>query len=129
MLHVMVLTSSSGVGTVGRLTIEPMGGLSSTDCNTTARAPNILQDEMKARIAIGPVAMRLMFELANGGDPTDDVTTPWPEGRCRVSLGTVLLGRIAHDEWCDPRTAFDPAGLAPGIGPAGDPMLAIRSEV
>ena len=45
------------------------------------RSPSFLREELEGRLRTGPVAFRLLLHLAEAGDPTDDVTALWPEGR------------------------------------------------
>ena len=48
------------------------------------RSPNFLREELEARLRTGSVAFRLLLQLAEGGDPTDDVTALW-RGRAGAS--------------------------------------------
>jgi catalase len=68
--------------------------------------------------------------VAQSGDPTDDATIPWPEGREQVDVGTLTLDSVESEETSPARDInFDPLVLPAGIAPSDDPLLSARSAV
>lgn len=90
--------------------------------------PNFLFDDFAARLERGPVQWRLVATLGQPGDPTDDATQPWPEGREAVDLGTLSINHIEAEAAGNCRDVnFDPLVLPAGIAPSDDPLLSARS--
>jgi catalase len=74
------------------------------------------------------VAFRLLLQLANEEDPTDDVTALWPEGRPLVELGRLEITSISPTSAADERRLiFDPTNRTDGIDLSADPILTARS--
>jgi catalase len=73
---------------------------------------------------------RLIVIIGQPGDPTNDASIPWPEGREKVDVGTLTLNQVESDE-TSPATDinFDPLILPAGIAPSDDPLLSARSAV
>ncbi len=90
--------------------------------------PQYLLSELRGRVARGPVAWDLVFQLAEPGDPTDDLTQHWPKQRRLVSVGRLELDRIHEDEVALDQLVFDPTVQPPGIELSNDPVLHFRSE-
>jgi catalase len=68
--------------------------------------------------------------IGQPGDPTDDATIPWPEGREQVDVGTLTLDTIESEETSPARVInFDPLVLPVGIAPSDDPLLNPRSAI
>jgi catalase len=91
---------------------------------------NYLFDALVAQIHDKPLRWQLIVILGQAGDPTNDATIPWPEGREKVEVGTLTLDRVESEET---RAAndinFDPLVLPAGIAPSDDPLLSARSAV
>jgi catalase len=86
--HAFRFAATDGTSRFGRCRFVPQAGeafLSPDEAGK--RSPNFLREELEARLRTGPVAFRLLLQLAEGGDPTDDVAALWPEGRPVVELG------------------------------------------
>ena len=95
-----------------------------------ARWPTqFLVEEMRQRLARTPVTWKLMFELAQDGDPTHDQTLRWPASRERIHAGTLTLTAEHPDQDVVEGMVFDPTGVPPGIECSDDPLLAFRSAV
>jgi catalase len=93
-----------------------------------AESANPLFDRLIARVHRGPLRWRLVATLGQAGDPTNDATTPWPEGRPKVELGTLTIDRIeSEDEGPCRDVNYDPLVLPAGIEPSDDPLLSARS--
>jgi catalase len=108
-----------------RYTWLPEAGERTIDGREAVRRPvNYLQDEIRERLAREPVRFTLRAQIAAEGDPVDDPTRPWPQGRETVELGTLTLDRTAGGERSP--VVFDPTRLVDGIEPSGDPVLRFR---
>ena len=93
-----------------------------------ALPPQYLLSEIRQRVAQGPVAWDLVFQLAEPGDLTDDLTKRWPKERRLVTVGRLELDRIHEDPAALDGLVFDPTVVAPGIELSNDPVLHFRSE-
>jgi catalase len=90
--------------------------------------PQYLISEIKLRVAQAPVAWDLVFQMAEPGDPTDDMTKHWPEKRPLLTAGRLVLDRVHEDQGLIDRSMFDPTKQPPGIALSDDPVLHFRSE-
>jgi catalase len=89
---------------------------------------NYLFDAVIARVAQQKLQWHLVVTVGQAGDPTNDPTVPWPEGRERVDVGTITIDRVADEETGGCRDiTFDPLVLPSGIEPSDDPLLSARS--
>ncbi|PYN19212.1 MAG: catalase [Candidatus Rokuibacteriota bacterium] len=127
--HAFRFTAVSGTSRFGRYRLVPHAGeafLSPDDAGK--RSPSFLREELEGRIRTGPVAFRLLLQLAEAGDPTDDVTALWPEGRPVVELGRLEVTGISPTSAADERRLiFDPTNRTDGIDLSADPILIARS--
>ena len=91
---------------------------------------NYLFDDLIAQIAQHPRQWRLIVTIGQAGDPTNDATQPWPEGRQQVDAGTVTIDRASSEDGgrCT-AVNYDPLVLPAGIEPSDDPLLSARSAV
>jgi len=93
-----------------------------------ASDPNVLQDDLAARLQQGPARWRLQLQLAAPGDPEDDATRAWPEDRKVVDAGVLTLERAStQDDGPCRDVNFDPTVLPKGIQVSSDPLLAARA--
>ncbi|MDP1652939.1 MAG: catalase [Rhodocyclaceae bacterium] len=62
------------------------------------------------------------------GDPEDDPTLAWPEGRKEIKVGTLSITSVMSQKGaaCEPIN-YDPLVMAAGIAPTKDPVLQFRS--
>jgi len=91
---------------------------------------NYLFDALIASMHQHPLQWRLLVTVGQPGDPTDNATIPWPEGREQVDVGTLTLDHIESDDTGVAREInFDPLILPAGISPSDDPLLSARSAV
>jgi catalase len=77
--HAFRFTAADGASRFGRYRFVPEAGeafLSPDDAGK--RSPSFLREELEGRLRTGPVPFRLLLQLAEAGDPTDDVTALWP---------------------------------------------------
>jgi len=90
--------------------------------------PQYLISEIKQRVQHGPVAWDLVFQLAEPGDPVDDLTKHWPEERRQVVVGRLVIDRLHEDQEHVDQLVFDPTVVPSGIELSDDPVLHFRSE-
>jgi catalase len=90
--------------------------------------PQYLVSEMKQRVAREPAAWDLVFQLAEPGDETDDMTKHWPDTRTKITAGRLVVDRVHEDQGLVDRSMFDPTLVPPGIETSNDPVLHFRSE-
>jgi len=125
-------TNQDGQSRYGRYRVVPEAGVAHlSDAEAAAKSDNYLFDDIEARVAKGPVAFRVMAQLANEGDPVDDATAVWPEDRALVEVGKFALTSTVANEADEQRwTIFDPIPRAvDGIEPTKDPLHEVRSTV
>jgi catalase len=91
---------------------------------------NYLFDALIASILRHPLQWHLIITLGQPGDPTNDATLPWPDGREQVDVGTLTLDHVESEETSPARDInFDPLVLPSGMAPSDDPLLSARSAV
>ncbi len=94
---------------------------------SSQRGPRYLAEEIKARVAQGPVSFRLCARVAEPGDNVGDPSIAWPDARRRVPLGTVRIERVAANTPAPDRAAaFNPGNVPAGIE-AADDMVRLRA--
>ena len=123
MLHAYRLSGPQRTVT-GRLSIagfadapgrhEPIGGA------------NYLDDELRTRLERSSVELLLAFTPAGQDEPTDDVSTPWPDRPGTMTLGRLVIERAAADQTVQSIKVFDPSLVPLGVKFAGDPMIDAR---
>jgi catalase len=126
-----VFVDSAGARRTGRYQILPVAGIKHLDSSSAAKlSPNYLFDELSHRIARGPIKYRLVVQLANPGDQTNDGSMVWPDDRKRVELGTISLTKIApNNEELQRSFTFNPIFITDGIQLSDDPFVPLRSAV
>jgi len=90
--------------------------------------PQYLVGEMKQRVERDAAIWHLVLQLAEPGDPTDDMTKHWPASRPTVDAGRLVVDRVHEDQELVDRSMFDPTKLPPGIETSNDPVLHFCSE-
>ena len=92
-----------------------------------SRGRDYLQDEIKERLARGPVRFTLELTIAAPGDKVDDPSSVWPDDREKVAAGTLeLTGLETEREEGDDVVVFDPTRVTDGIELSDDPVLRYR---
>ena len=127
--HAFLFTAADGMCRFGRYHWRPEAGEAylSPD-EASQRSANFLREELESRLRNGPVAFRLLLQLAAESDPTDDVTALWPADRSLVELGRLEVTAISPTSAADERRlVFDPTNLTDGINLSADPILLVRS--
>lgn len=128
-LHAYWLVDGAGKRQAFRFRWLPLAGVEPFDpADDAVIPPQYLVGEMRERIAHGPVAWDLAFQLADPGDPTDDMTRAWPEDRRLITAGRLVIDRLHEDPETVEGWVFDPMNVPPGIEPSDDPVLHFRSE-
>lgn len=93
----------------------------------TAGADFLVQ-KLIERTQQGPVRWDMMLTIGQPGDPQDDPTQPWPDGRRRIKAGTLTISAAMAQKGAACETInYDPLVMADGIKPTKDPVLLFRS--
>jgi catalase len=95
---------------------------------TVPEGSDYLEKDLVQRIAAGPLRWQLNITLANPGDPVNDASKAWPDGRKVVNAGTLVLESTQPQLGGECRDInYDPLVLPAGIEASDDPLLAARS--
>ncbi len=116
-LHTFRFVNAAGVGRWARYHWEPEAGIATQSLEELAKQPNTyLYEEFERRMHLKPVLFRLELELAQEGDPVDDPSALWPEGRERVVVGRLELSRpIPQEDLGELPMMHDPTQVTDGI--------------
>ncbi len=130
-LHAFRFVNDAGDVRYARYHWEPEAGVTNqAPEELNSKSPTYLFEELEARLRIAPVFHRLVLQLAETGDPTDDPTTSWPEERQRVLIGHLRITRTTTvEEIGDPVMMHDPTRVTDGIELSNDPVLAARRGI
>lgn len=128
-VHAYGFVNAKGDKQFGKWIFEPVGGVQGlTDDEAKAKGPAFLFDDLRQRVKDGKVAFNFNLELAQPGDKLDSATTPLPEGRKKVNLGTLKVTSVAADGTGPCLTInYNPMVMPKGVEPSADPMLAARA--
>jgi len=126
-----VFVNKSGARQVIRYQILPAAGLKHlNEDEAKAKSPDYLMQDLRERLAKGPIQYRLVAQLPNAGDPTHDPSLVWPEDRKKVDLGLIKIASVVPDNGAAERAlAFFPTNLVEGIELSDDPFPDLRSRV
>jgi catalase len=93
------------------------------------RGRDYLQEEIRERVARGPVRFTLQLQIAGPGDDVNDPASAWPKERRRVDAGTLeLTGLDTERETGVDILVFDPSRVVVGIECSDDPVLRFRPK-
>ena len=122
--------NKDGIERYGRFRVRPDGPNEYLDDAAAAKQkPEFLFDDIKARIAKGPVRMRISVQVAESGDNVNDATAHWPKERREVDFGIIELDAMHPNSDAEQRhIIFDPIPRVDGIEPSGDPLLEVRAD-
>ncbi|WP_423794588.1 catalase family peroxidase [Methylobacterium durans] len=99
------------------------------EAEAKTKAPNYLVDEIGPRLAREPATFRVLAQLAQAGDPTNDATKPWPDDRRTVDLGTLTITKTVPDSaTAEKALLFMPNALTDGIEVSDDPLIDARVQ-
>jgi catalase len=128
-MHAFYAVDADGARRAFRFRWMPVAGVATMAPEHDALIPpQYLMSELQLRVERGPVEWDLVFQLAEPGDPTDDVTKVWPEDRPLVTMGRLTVDGLHEDQELVEGYVFDPLNLPPGIEPSDDPLLHFRSS-
>jgi catalase len=126
-----IFVNKAGVKQAGRYEIIPFAGqhdLSDEEAKT--KSEGFLFDDLKTRLAAGPIQYHLVVQLPNAGDSTKDPSIIWPEDRKTLDMGTISITSVVPDSiTVEKALAFDPTNLTDGIELSDDPFPRLRSKV
>ncbi|MEE7477278.1 catalase family peroxidase [Methylobacterium hispanicum] len=93
------------------------------------RDPGYLMAEIGPRLAKEPARFRVLAQLAEAGDPTNDATKPWPDDRRTIDLGTLTVAKAVPDSReAEKALLFMPNALTDGIEVSDDPLIDARVQ-
>jgi len=127
-VNAFAFTNAQGKTRYGRYRILPISAEQYLTAEEAGKqVPDFLMAELPARLNKEEVKYRILVQLANPGDPTNDPTVVWPEDREQVELGVLTLKSAVADSLQVERTImFNPLALLDGIAPSNDPVLLAR---
>ena len=125
------LIDAAGKETFIRYHIVPDAGVDTLDAETVkTKDADYLQTEIKQRAKTTPIGFKILAQVAEEGDVTDDNTKHWPESRKVVELGSFSLNGILEDNAANQKyVIFDPIPRVAGVGPSEDPLLEMRAAL
>ena len=126
-----IFVNKDGARQAGRYKILPVAGQHNlSDAEAKAKPDNFLMDDLKSRLAAGPITFRLVVQLPNPGDATKDPSLVWPEDRKTIEVGTIsITSTVADNDAAEKELAFDPTNLPDGIELSDDTFPALRAKV
>jgi len=90
--------------------------------------PDFLEQRLIERTRQGPVRWDMIVSLGEAGDPEDNPTLVWPDGRRQIKAGTLSISAAMPQQGAKCEAInFDPLVMADGIEPTNDPVLMFRS--
>jgi catalase len=127
----MHFTNKEGLSRFGRYRIVPEAGMDHlSDSAAAGRSANFLFDELTERVSRGPIAFRVVVQVAASGDIVDDATVHWPEDRIVSDFGRIVLSVPVSDSAAiQKQIIFDPIPRVDGIEPSEDPLLELRAAL
>lgn len=125
------LISKDGKETPIRYRIIPDAGEAHlSDEEAKQKDPAYLHNEIQTRVADGAVSFKLLAQVGQDGDVTNDATAHWPDDREVVELGTIELDTILADNDEEQRKIiFDPIPRVEGVAETDDPLFDMRASV
>ena len=126
-VNAFAFVDASGKKTIVRYRFVPEAGDKYLDAAAAAsKEPNYLMQEIAERVAKAPALFDWFAQIAQPEDDVEDPSTPWPEGRQLVKLGTLtIIGMAADQEGLNKSLLFLPNNIPDGIE-AADPMIEVR---
>ncbi len=123
-----IFVASDGRRRLVRWSMEPRDAFATVAPELrAARSPDYAFDDLKARVARGPVQWRMVATLARPGDP-NRAAELWPEDREKVLMGTLTINHVDIETTGNCRdVVYDPLILPPGMEPSDDPLPIARS--
>jgi catalase len=124
-------TNAGGASRYGRFRVVPVAGNEYlNDAEAAAKTPNFLLDEIGVRVTKESVRFRILVQVAEDGDVTDDSTVRWPEGRQLITFGEISLTAVAPNNAGEQQQIiFDPIPRVDGIEASADPLFEPRANI
>ncbi|KAM0748876.1 heme-dependent catalase [Meredithblackwellia eburnea MCA 4105] len=123
--------SKDGKETFYRHRVVPVSGeahLSDEELKT--KSADYLFEDLPKSLESGPIQFKLVAQIAEEGDQTNDATVQWPASRLLVELGTITLTSVDKDSLGEQKKIiFDPIPRVEGIEPSDDPILDTRASL
>ncbi|KAF1934178.1 catalase domain-containing protein [Didymella exigua CBS 183.55] len=97
-----------------------------------SKSSTYLFDEVPERLQAGPIEFKLLAQIAEEGDLTDNATVIWPEEREIVELGRLMVERTLSEEESrakQKQIIFDPIPRVEGVEASDDPLLEVRASI
>ncbi len=127
-VNAFIFVDKAGKRQAVRYVMEPEKLVHLDPAEAAKRPPDFLFQELKARLAKGPVTFHLKAQLAAPGDPTNDATIPWPADRKLVELGAITINKVdADSDAAQKKLLFLPGQLTDGIEQSDDPLIDVRN--
>lgn len=125
--------NKDGKETFLRYRIVPDAGYNVLEeSEVSSKSKDYLFEEIKDRLSKGSASFKLMGQIAEEGDPTDDATKHWPEERKLVELGIIKLDTYEGDSESkkeQQRIIYDPIPRVDGVEVSDDPLLDMRASL
>jgi len=130
-LNAFKFIAADGTETFVRYRWAPVAGEEFvSDEELKTKSDSYLFDGVPATLASGPILFKLLAQIAEEGDPTNDITQQWPETRKIVELGEVKLEKTVENDAAEQKKIiFDPIPRTEGIDVSDDPILDMRAGV
>jgi len=124
-------TNAGGASRYGRYRVVPVAGNEYlNDAGAASQTPSFLIDEIGARVTREPVRFRVLVQLAQDGDITDDSTVRWPESRQMITFGEIVLTAVVSNNAAEQQQIiFDPVPRVDGIEASADPLFDPRANI
>jgi catalase len=131
MLNAFKFISPEGKEQYVRYSVKPVAGNHHlSDAEAKEKGDTYIFDELKERISKGPIKFEMYAQLAEEGDPTNDITKEWPEERKQVLLGTVEADKLVEENEKEQKhVIFDPMPRVEGIEASDDPIIDFRAAL
>jgi catalase len=130
-LNAFKFINAEGKETWIRYTFLPEAGTQVLDDKAVeGKGPNYLFDELAERVKSNPIGFKLVAQIGEEGDVTDDINHHWPDSRKVVELGSFKLNSLDEDSVKNQKyLIFDPIPRVEGIEPSADPILEFRAAL
>lgn len=113
-----------------RWVFEPVAGTERlTEEQMRTLPADYLADELRRRVAAGPVAYDMVLQFPGPGDDLLNPTVAWPDDRPRTRVGRLTVTEVASDAGgaCQP-ISYMFLSQAPGVELSDDPTLRARQS-
>jgi catalase len=126
-INAFIFVSRTGTRQAVRYLATPVKTVHLDAAEAEKRPPNFLIEDLKERIAKGPITFHLQAQLATAEDSTSDPSTAWRDTNKVVDLGVLTIDTPVEDsESAEKELLFLPGRVIDGIEASDDPMIAIR---